>query len=290
MKIEYLSKASDFLSQVGDLLSKDEAKYGLIQGIANRLVNNPHVYGSMDPWFCIVSDKTGVCAAAMRTPPYNVLLARFSGDPDSSGKLLVDSISQRSANIPGVIGEREITDPFMEYWCNARGVMVNGRQLQRIYRLDKLNRILLAKGRFRLATEADKSLLLRWTYSFHDEVFASVNQDEPMPDITGRIANREIFLWEDDLPVSMAAKSRPTNRGMTVNYVYTPPEFRRRGYATSCVYVLCKDILDSGYEFCMLYTDLANPISNSIYKRIGFREVCDSVMYIFSHPEETEQT
>lgn len=282
MEIDYFSKASDFLSRVGAQLEKDEAKYGIVKGVAEQLVDNPHVYGSVKPWFCTVSDKTRIHAAAMRTPPHNVLLAHFTGDPDSSARLLVDSISRFSESIPGIVGEKIIADPFVEYWCDAQGVTVNGQQSQQIYRLVKLNRIILAKGRFRMAIEDDKELVLKWAHLFHDEVFASVNRNEPVHDITGRIARKEIFLWEDDVPVSMVAKCLPTSKGMTINYVYTPPELRCRGYATSCVFMVCRDILYSGYEFCTLYTDLANPISNSIYRRIGFKEVSDSVMYTFS--------
>jgi len=79
----------------------------------------------------------------------------------------------------------------------------------------------------------------------------------------------------------MAAKTRPTEKGMTVGGVYTPPELRGKGYATSCVAELSRHILQSGKEFCTLYTDLANPTSNSIYKKIGYTEVCDSVEYTF---------
>lgn len=281
MQIEYFPKASDFLSRVAPLLEKDEARHELIQGIASRLVNNPHVYGSAEPWFCTLSGKTGVCAVAMRTPPHNVLLAHFSGDPDSSARLLVDSISQFSKSIPGVLGEKEIANPFSKYWCDTQRVEIQGKQSQRIYRLVKLNKINLAKGRFRPATEEDEGLVLEWTRAFHDEIFAAVNPDEPVPDITGAIARREVFLWENHMPVSMAVKSRPTRKGMNIGYVYTPPELRRQGYATSCVSMVCRNIFSSGYEFCTLYADLANPVSNSIYQRIGFKEVRDSVMYIF---------
>jgi len=282
MKIDYLLEANDFLSRVAVLLEKDDARYGLVQGIANKLVNDPHAYGSVEPWFCTVSDKTKVYAAAMRTPPYNVLLVYFSGTPDSLARLLVNSISQFSENIPGVLGETEFAESFAKHWCGTQGVVVKGKQSQRIYQLAKLNNIALAKGRFRLATEKDTGLVLEWIHSFNDEVFGSVSSDEPVPDITSKITQKEIFLWEDNIPVSMATKGRPTSKGMTVSYVYTPPKFRRHGYAASCVFMACKDILDSGYETCMLYTDLANPISNSIYKKIGFKEVCDSVMYTFS--------
>jgi hypothetical protein len=34
--------------------------------------------------------------------------------------------------------------------------------------------------------------------------------------------------------------------------------------------------LDRGKRFCFLYTDLANPTSNAIYMRLGYRPVCDS--------------
>jgi hypothetical protein len=68
---------------------------------------------------------------------------------------------------------------------------------------------------------------------------------------------------------------------MTVGGVYTPPELRNRGYATSCVAELSRNILQSGKEFCTLYTDLANPTSNSIYMKIGYKPVCDSVEYAF---------
>ena len=71
---------------------------------------------------------------------------------------------------------------------------------------------------------------------------------------------------------------------MTVGLVYTPPELRRKGYATACVAGVCREILKSGYDFCALYTDLSNPTSNSIYIKIGFKPVCDSVQYTFSAP------
>jgi predicted GNAT family acetyltransferase len=80
----------------------------------------------------------------------------------------------------------------------------------------------------------------------------------------------------------MAATTRPTENGIAISFVYTPPGLRRKGYATSCVAMLSKELLHTGYKFCTLYTDLSNPTSNSIYRKIGFEEVCDSVEYTFS--------
>jgi uncharacterized protein len=81
----------------------------------------------------------------------------------------------------------------------------------------------------------------------------------------------------------MAGKFRPFGKGISIGAVYTPPQNRRHGYATAVVSGLCRELLSSGYSYCALYTDLSNPTSNSIYKKIGFAEVCDSVMVSFKN-------
>ena len=40
-------------------------------------------------------------------------------------------------------------------------------------------------------------------------------------------------------------------------------------------------LLNEGYRHCFLFTDLANPTSNKIYKAIGYEQVCDMDEYGF---------
>ena len=80
--------------------------------------------------------------------------------------------------------------------------------------------------------------------------------------------------------------TRPTRNGVSVGGVYTPPELRRKGYATACVAALSALLLDRGHSFCVLYTDLANPTSNSIYQKIGYRPVTDSAVHRFEYDEQ----
>jgi hypothetical protein len=79
----------------------------------------------------------------------------------------------------------------------------------------------------------------------------------------------------------MAGLARPTRRTTSINAVYTPPEERRNGYATALVAAVSAEGLRRGKSSCVLYTDLANPVSNSIYPKIGYRPVCDSSQYRF---------
>ena len=284
MKTSYIADAGSFLARASDVLAKDEARYGLVFGIARRLVENPHCYGPDDPWFCVLEEGTELRAVAMRTPPFKVLLVCFSGDAVDAAKLLAEDISRFSPVVPGAVGEGNITDPFVENWCCLNSVEVVDRMSLLMYCLDSVNAVKLSPGKFRLAVESDRALVVEWGHAFHDELYTSMGRVETEVGLADRIENSDVFLWEDDGPVSMAVRSRPTGKGITVSGVYTSPEHRQKGYATSCVANLCRKILDDGYEFCTLYTDQANPVSNSIYRRIGFREICDSVMYTFSKP------
>ena len=130
MKIEYFAKANDFLSHTVTLLEKDEARYGLVWGITKRLVENPHAYGKDDPWFCVVKDSEEILTAAIRTPPNNVLLAHFTGNPMSIAAALADSIAKRAEIIPGTVGDIIIAEPFAEHWCQIHGIKVTGKMVQ----------------------------------------------------------------------------------------------------------------------------------------------------------------
>jgi predicted GNAT family acetyltransferase len=62
--------------------------------------------------------------------------------------------------------------------------------------------------------------------------------------------------------------------------VYTPPEHRGRGYAQACVGELSRQMRAEGQR-CMLFADLGNPVSNSIYRRLGYRAVVELLKYRF---------
>jgi len=285
MDVKVHPNAAGFLARTGDLLRSDEARYGLIYGIARLVDANPHHYGEEDPLFCVVNDSNGISAMSWRTPPHPVGLAWHAGDPQEAASLLIGAVHSRWAEIPGVTGHREVADPFADRWCKSFGTSIGSTMAQRIYRLDSVNNVPSVPGRMRLATLADKDLISRWKHAFVLEAGNPTSQNIPERDATPSIEKGAIYLWEySQNPVSIVMKGRPTEHGMALTFVYTPPELRRNGYATACVASVCRDILKSGCDFCTLYTDLGNPTSNSIYMKIGFKPVCDSIEYSFSAP------
>ena len=121
-----------------------------------------------------------------------------------------------------------------------------------------------------------------WHMAFSvDCGFGSVDVPNAVEKVRNLLNAKTLYVWEDDIPVSQAAAGRKTLNGVVVNAVYTPPHYRGKGYATSCVANLSRHLLESGYKFCSLFTDLGNPVSNSIYRKIGYQPVCDYDEYKF---------
>ena len=98
------------------------------------------------------------------------------------------------------------------------------------------------------------------------------------------------MIWEaDGKPVSMAGYSGPTPNGIRIGAVYTPKDQRRKGYASACTAGLSQHLLDLGFQFCFLFTDLLNPTSNHIYQQIGFEPVSDVDQYSFKVDETKDE-
>jgi predicted GNAT family acetyltransferase len=146
---------------------------------------------------------------------------------------------------------------------------------QRVHILDAVTcRDVAVDGSLRTAQSSDLELAAEWAASF----FRETGVDGNAQDLTSRLVrDRSLYLWQDGKPRSMAAAIGATQHGVRIGYVYTPPSCRGCGYATAAVTALSRLLLERGREFCCLYTDLANPTSNAIYQRIGYRRVCDVV-------------
>ncbi|MFI1655574.1 GNAT family N-acetyltransferase [Streptomyces sp. NPDC020472] len=139
------------------------------------------------------------------------------------------------------------------------------------------------EGRARVATGADVPLVAEWT-----KEFARAIGDEPAEDYTGfvteRISEERLWLWEgpDGRPVSMAAVSRTIGGQARVHLVHTRPAERGRGYAAGVTEAVSRAALDAGTERVLLFTDLANPTSNALYRRLGYRPVTDHLTVTFT--------
>jgi predicted GNAT family acetyltransferase len=165
---------------------------------------------------------------------------------------------------------------FAMLWARHTGGTYSPNVHMRAYVLRQVLPTRPVPGRFRQAYGDDLDLVAQWGEAFTREALPDNDASQARVFAQRKVSQGEVFLWEDGgRPVSMAAKARPLHSSITVNYVYTPPHLRGRGYATACVATLSQTLLAEGWKCCTLFTDLANPTSNSIYQKIGYGPVCD---------------
>jgi predicted GNAT family acetyltransferase len=278
VKVSRFEDPATFLDEAAPLLLDDEPRHNLILGLAGTLRDDPSVYTEYELW--LVDDEGKAVAAALRTSPYNLVLAR----PRNPAALdaLVAAIDD---DLPGVVGALPEVETFSTAWSAKRGVKARRRMGQGVFALERVAPVSGVPGGMRQAGENDRPLLLEWLNAFGVE---ALNDDEPDDERLARVidhrlssADAGLVFWEHDGPVSMAGFGGRTPNGIRVGPVYTPPNLRGRGYASALVAELSASLLESGRRFCFLYTDLSNPTSNRIYERIGYERVCDSAEIVF---------
>jgi predicted GNAT family acetyltransferase len=133
-------------------------------------------------------------------------------------------------------------------------------------------------GAGRLAGEPDVDLLVSWFKAFQVEAQAGGLEDTHRAVADG-LSHDGLMLWETDgRPVAMAGLTRLVAGVARVTGVYTPPAHRRHGYGGGVTTAISRVALAAGARSVVLFTDLANPTSNALYQRLGYRAVGDRVL------------
>jgi uncharacterized protein len=279
VQVKRFGDPAAYLGAAEPLLLADEARHNLMLGIAGNLRDHPGLYLEFHGW--VAEDDGRVVGAALQTPPYNLVLAQ----PAAVGGIatLAEALWGERVPLPGVTAAVPEVEEFADAWLGRAGLERHTRMRQRIYRLTAVRPVQGVRGRPRSATSADRALLLEWVHAFARESFDDVDPKAAERQVDARLERGVggFALWEDDGPVSLVGWGGQTPNGVRIGPVYTPPELRRRGYASALTASVSARLLATGRRFCFLYTDVENPTANRIYGEIGYEPVCDSVDYAF---------
>ena len=275
-----------FLELSGDFLSAREAEHNLLFGICSAIRTTPELFANDPPRFAVVANDVGeVVLASLRAPPHNQVLSQ-ADDPEAID-ILADALTDEP--LPGLLAPSEAAGRFADRWCAATGHSFHLEVAERIFRLERVTSPdRPAAGRWRIAEPRDRDLVADWVVAFSAEAMPEAPPiDDPAATADRWIAGvyRRLYVWEDGgSVVSLVGAGGETPNGIRIGPVYTPPERRGRGYASSLTAAASQDQLDRGRRFCFLFTDLANPTSNKIYQAIGYEPVCDVDMVRFDLP------
>ena len=267
----------EFEDRALGFLTEREAENNLFLGICSQIKEGRY----SDPYLATVERGDDVVAAAFRTPPFQLGLSHIADT--AAIPLVVEDVHAAFEEIPGVVAAKADARAFADVWHESTATPFAIGMQQRIYQATNARAPSGVTGEMRKPTSEDRELLITWFGAFHDEVGGIMGN--PADNVDHRLSpatSAGVVLWCDPEPVCLAGFGGLTPNGIRLGPVYTPPEQRRRGYGSACTAALTQYLLSSGRRFVFLYTDLANPTSNSIYQKIGYMPVCDVDQYRFT--------
>jgi RimJ/RimL family protein N-acetyltransferase len=283
--------AGEFLAEAGDFLRAEPVRNTVILSVTENLRVAAAAWPPGTPsgdqpllgWWRpgTVADPGPVGGAFMHTPGFPVILTSMPGEAVTG---LAGELAASGRRISGLNAEAQAAHAFADAWRQRTGDVTTMYRLIRLYRLATLVRPDPGpEGKPRVADERDRDLLTEWSRAFLREV--GDEAEDPATEVDGRLGYGGLTVWEaGGTPVSMAGITRIVHAMARVSGVYTPPELRGRGYAGGVTTALSQAALDAGAAEVVLYTDLANPTSNALYERLGYRPVEDRTQLSFAPP------
>ena len=255
--------------RAGAFLTANPVQHNLLLTILEQSIEH-----SLGGTFWLVVEGADVVGFALESPPgMGAVLAPM---PASMCHLLAESITRP---LPHVAGEAAAAAAFAGRWTECHSTSVTAIDGQRFYELTELKSVASAGGALRLARADDRPVLVKWVNAFVEDAGVLPVDADQLVDL--RLEREQFWVWDDGGVVSMAGASEPVAGVSRVQYVYTPPDRRAAGYATACVEQISRVLTGRGL-CCVLFTDLANPTSNAIYRRIGYEVAAEILGYDFA--------
>lgn len=278
--------ATAFRDRAQPFLVQQEAANNLILGLTSGLIDAPSLYAE-SPYLATMEADGAVVAAVLRTPPYRLILA--TSDHPAALQVIAADLHHAGTELPGATGPVELARRFAEVWQERTGTPWSVNRLLRVYEVRQVRPVSGVPGLLRQATAADRYHLIDWFIAFASEAALDHDPERIAHGIDTRLVSPQggIWYWEvDGAPVCLVGVTGPTPNGIRIGPVYTPPEHRRRGYASAATAAVSQLLLNRGHRFVFLYTDLSNATANRIYQAIGYEPVGDTVDIDFTSSRE----
>lgn len=286
VKTKFYTDLNVFYQHVISFLLNHEAENNLLLGILNTLKKDIATYSKENPpIFISVESEDMIELVSIRTPPYNQLIS-YTKDLKMIDRL-VEELNRKKMKVPGVLGFKEGALRFAEKWCELHSLEFKLEVNERIYRLEQVNPETLGTNQVELATDEDETIILEMSKGFFfealpEEAIEVTDLEASQQRMKKSLQDKMIFVLKvGGQIVSMVKQGHHTPNGQIISAVYTPPQKRRKGYATELVAKVSQKTLSKGKKYCFLFTDLSNPTSNKIYQTIGYRPVTDMDLYRF---------
>jgi len=280
MELKRFEDINEFLEIAEPVLIENEVENNLILGIVLYIQRDPTLY--KERYLAILQEGKQIKAISVCTPPHKILFLGKNKNCENEIDLLVNDAVKSQLNTMGVLASPHHALQIAKKWQMKTGRTFKPGMSERIYKLNKVSFPKQPSGLMKLAEMTDLKLICKWMEEFREEAVPNDPLNDFTEFATKKIENKDLVIWDDGKrAVALASKARNTINGTCINLVYTPKKFRRKGYATALVANLSQRLLNDGWKFIALFTDLSNQTSNRIYQKVGFKPVCDFQEYNF---------
>jgi predicted GNAT family acetyltransferase len=284
VKLTLTRDALEFAARTGDLF-ESRIECNLIATVCAGVLAGR--YPESEPLFAYGTENDETTFAALRTPPWDMLVTALPGPIEDQ---LVGRWLRQDPAVSGVEGPVRAARAIASAWAKETGGSTVCRVRELTYVLERVtDPPRPAPGSLRLARADERELMLEWVKAFGRET-AIVTDERAAIIVDAREAERGLWVWDHDGPVSMLSTAPLVAGAVRIGPVYTPPEHRRRGYAGTAVAAASRQALDRGARRCMLATDATNPTSNKIYMEVGYRQLGEHEEWVFEpHSEAADR-
>jgi uncharacterized protein len=269
--------SESWLRECLDWVSRDEATHNLMIALMDCALREPDFRRRL--YLSTVHRQDEIAAVALRTgdyPKMSISASRHTGAVEE----LAARAFEHMPHLPCVLGPGQEARRFADAWATKTNVEPVLGLSQRIYQLNRVVAPAPVAGALRQADYPEMELLTKWASGFNEDAHQpNQSREEVETAVRYHLDHGTAFVWEDQEPVSLLTASGPAGRVARISLVYTPPELRRRGYASAIVAAASQLMLDRGHVLCCLYTDRSNPTSNHIYQEVGYTPVCEVEEY-----------
>jgi predicted GNAT family acetyltransferase len=271
MHVHSSGSVDEYASAVHAFLEQDPCARNVLLSIIESVRAGAGSYTAPASFWWVTGDSGAVVGAASWTPPYALLV---SGMPLEAAPDVAAAMVERARALHlqphGVNGPEAAARAVAAAWTAATGDVIERERLILLNELGRLIDVPVPSGSRRRASREDVPLLAEWLESFGREIDQIVGAD-PAAVALRMVQAGGYDLWIDaGQPVCLVGH-RVAGRVLRVGPVYTPPPHRNRGYGRRLTYeVTAAALALPDVDGAMLFTDAANPVSNSIYRQAGY--------------------
>ncbi|MGN5633458.1 GNAT family N-acetyltransferase [Streptomyces sp. AC154] len=278
---------TDFLAHAGDFLRSRPALHNTpLTDIEKLRTRGAKAHGGQATVFGRLEADGEIRAIFYRAPNGRLNLTPLSV---AQAVTLARHLADLGHCLSSAIADHDTATVFAEAWRQHTGAATAPFWRAHLYRLGALTAPEpQPQGRGRCVGEDELDNVVRWCREFcvDAEESVSIAAIDAGSWADTRFADKDFTFWEasDGVPVSMAGSTSAVGGMVRVDPVYTPAQFRGRGYAGAVTVEVSRAALAVGATDVVLFADPANPTSNALYQRIGYVHVVDFTGYRFSTP------